>query len=198
MGRRRKVTGGGECGHQVVWYESCELAQFVLAPRPHPDDEIVLPRPLWPPAGHCLDPFHRGIHTEGCWGFLHRFEPLGTPPSKDVECYIGHYGIYTSVLSSEWAYYRYRLQTRLPLSASFLWHKQWMCSTLQQSYAPGHKRTNNRSHPQSRLWWRVHVRWTAMTACQTAQYFSACCHQNYWQGSITGWSFISTTSSFFN
>jgi len=43
-------------------------------------------------------------------------------------------------------------QTRdAPLSASSRWHKQWRCSTLQQSYVPGRKRTNNRSHPRSRL-----------------------------------------------
>jgi len=70
----------------------------------------------------------------------------------------------------------------LPSSASFLWHKQWKCSTLQQFYDPGHKRTNNRSHPRSHLWWRAPDHWTAMTACQTAQYFSACCHQNCWRG----------------
>lgn len=39
----------------------------------------------------------------------------------------------------------------LPLSASFLWHTQWRCSTPQQSYGLGHKRTNNRSHHQSHL-----------------------------------------------
>lgn len=74
----------------------------------------------------------------------------------------------------------------LPLSASFLWHTQWRCSTPQQSYGLGHKRTNNRSHHQSHLWWRGHDRWIAMTACQTARCSSACCHLNCWE--VTRWS----------
>ena len=69
-------------------------------------------------------------------------------------------------------------QIYLPLSASFLLRKQWKYNTLQQSCDPGHKMTNNRSHPQSHLWWRVPDHWTAMKACQTAQYFLACCHQS--------------------
>lgn len=86
------------------------------------------------------------------------------------------------------------VESYLPSSASFQWHKQWRCSILQRSYAPGHKMTNNRSHLQSHLWWTVHDRWTAERACQTALYFSACCHQNCWRRKTqTGW-YIKTTS----